>query len=126
MHFPCEGIQGARPRDSLNEAQRARQPGKSASDVDPAGGNWSGMPWSRLGVREERSSELSYLRGEGAGVLPPRLSAAIGRGCSQGAVPCQHVQQPEKGLGHRQMDPRRTRHDGGCCHPSPPKLGAAV
>lgn len=50
------------------------------------------------------SSEQSHLRGEGAGVLTPWLSAAIGWGCSQGPGLCQHVQKPEKGLRHHQMD----------------------
>lgn len=80
--------------------RQGRQPAKSAQ-------MWTIGAESRGDLAEGQggsSSELSYLKGEGAGTLIPRLSAAIGWGCSQGTVYCRHVQQPKRGLGHHQMD----------------------
>lgn len=75
---------------------------KRALDADTAVGTWSGMLWRLLRGREECSSELTSLRGEGAGTFVSQLLPVIGVAAPMGAVICQHIQPPDgQGCGQK-------------------------
>lgn len=102
--FPWEAIPGAPLRECRGELARSRRPLKRASGVDPAVGNWGGMPWSP--AEAPGGSELRVVPPEGRGswhVFTLRLSSQWW-GPLPGATLCQPVQQLEKGLRPCQMD----------------------
>lgn len=60
--------------------RQGRQPGKSAQMWTPLRAIGAESRGDLAEGQGGSSSELSYMKGEGAGTLIPRLSAAIGRG----------------------------------------------
>lgn len=128
--FPWEAIPGAPLRECRGELARSRRPLKRASGVDPAVGNWGGMPWSP--AEAPGGSELRVVPPEGRGswhVFTLRLSSQWW-GPLPGATLCQPVQQLEKGLRPCQMDgpgaSRGALTDRACCDPRPPKVETAL
>lgn len=94
----CWGLQGAPPRGGPREAAGDGRPGALGQHGRPR--ELERKATGTAGSQRPRAQGCPG-RGAGAGTLAPRLSSAIGGGCSQEAVTCHPVHQLEKAPGRQ-------------------------